>query len=76
MFIKETFVGVQCDNCTELAENFDGAAFFADEETARDNAVNGEEWHEHEGKHYCDRCVSFNDDDQIILDASRIPEAG
>ena len=74
-FIEEKFIGVQCDNCREFAENSDGGAFFSDEETARDNAVNGEEWHEEAGKHYCKNCYSFNDNDELIIDETKFVDS-
>jgi hypothetical protein len=62
---------VQCDNCKEEYQDehsgfcawtdFGGAWEYASEEN----------WTEHEGNHYCEKCHSFDDDDNLILEDSR-----
>lgn len=73
-FIKETFIGVQCDNCREFFENTDGASFFVDKNSARDEATSWGEFFEHKGNHYCRQCAKTDDDDKLIIDISRKKE--
>lgn len=74
MIIKETFYAVECDVCKETSENYDGIAFWADEETTETNASENS-WHKgdtdnnegEDGKHYCPNCFMFDDNDVFIL---------
>lgn len=70
-FIKEEFTAIECDNCKEFYENTDGVSFFVDENSAKEEATNWGEFIEHEGNHYCSECAKTDDDDKLIIDASR-----
>jgi len=66
-FIKEEFTAIQCDNCKEFYENTDGTIFFVDENSAKEEATNWDNFIEHEGKHYCSECATMNDEDKVII---------
>ncbi len=68
MIIKEYFYAIECDNCKKVAgSNEHDSAWLPDEDGAKDNAVNGEQWHEEGDKHYCPHCFSFDDEDNLII---------
>lgn len=68
--IKKEFAAVQCDNCLDIAIGFDDIEYWTDEDSAVFNATESE-WHCEDGKHYCPDCISWNDDDQLVIDPSR-----
>lgn len=61
---------VLCDNCG--ADSCDGGEYsgYVDKSTALDNAMNSD-FIEHEEKHYCDNCWSYDDNDEIAIDQTR-----
>jgi len=65
MLIEETFYAIECDVCKAQAENEEGHTFWADETTSKENAKESE-WHEEEDKHYCPKCHSFDDEDNLV----------
>lgn len=70
-FIKEEFTAIQCDNCKEFYENTDGASFFPDENSAKEESTNWGEFIEHEGNHYCSECAKTDDEDNLIINTER-----
>jgi hypothetical protein len=64
---------LECDNCKELFEDSSGFTIFADENALKENAMDdGWEMNHESGKHYCDKCHSYGDDnDEFIIDSSR-----
>lgn len=74
--IKEiTMYYVECDNCkNSLFENEDYSCW-NDESSAKDVASNMDgSIIDHDGKDYCCDCAKFDDDDNLILDLSRIKQ--
>lgn len=64
---------LECDNCKELFEDSSGFSIFADESALKENAMDGGWEMNHEsGKHYCDKCHEYNDDDELIINPTRI----
>lgn len=72
MIHKIECVMVECDNCKDPLD-YNGYGIFVDEIAAED-ARQSAEWHEEKGKHLCDKCHVFDDNDQLIIDASRKKE--
>ena len=68
--LSEPFYACKCDNCGRIEENYDGISFWADKETAHDNAMESG-WEEVDGRDICELCWSMDDDDKIIINTSR-----
>lgn len=66
MIIKEQFYGVECDNCSEIFEDFSGISFRARSEDIVED-VKECEWHVDGEKHYCKNCFHVDDDDNVII---------
>ncbi len=62
-----------CDNCGADVNEDTEFSGYEDIEHSRDIASESD-WIEHEGKHYCPDCYSFNDEDVIIINKSRTTE--
>ena len=73
-FTKQEVVGIECDNCKEYYINEDsGFSVWAYESDAMADASN-KGWIEENGKHYCDKCFHYNDEDELIINAERTNE--
>jgi len=65
--IKEVIMyTVICDNCGVDANKDTEYSCWNDKGSAWDVAMDSD-WTEHEGKHYCPDCFSYDDDDNIQL---------
>lgn len=62
---------VICDNCKDSFQNYDGFSAWFDSDNAEQEAMN-KEWIEEDGKHYCTDCYKHNDDDELIIDKTRL----
>lgn len=72
-FIKQTFTGIECDNCKEQFRETEENSFFYDEDNANE-AVTDEEWLIENGKHYCGKCHSLNDNEEQVINQERFKE--
>ena len=70
MIIEKIFYGIQCDNCKVIDEAYEGVSFWSDIEASTDIAAEGD-WHIDDKKHYCPKCHYFDDDDNLVVVASR-----
>lgn len=62
---------VVCDNCKKEFDDGDmGAVAWADAESALYVATESG-WHSMDGKHYCDECFFYDDNDKPAIDAMR-----
>ena len=61
MIIKEYFYNVQCDCCGEIANE----TWWNSESDAKYEA-NEADYRELGGKHYCPKCYSYDDNDNVI----------
>ncbi len=66
MFTNVECVILSCDNCNEPYENCNGFGIFADKMAAKDDALD-DEWIEEDGKNYCPKCYTIDDDDNVII---------
>lgn len=57
---------IECDNCKEHYENYEGFAIFIDKQAAEEDACE-DGWTIQDDKHYCDKCHHFDDEDKLIL---------
>lgn len=73
---KVECVMLECDNCKEPFESYSGYSIYVDEQTIIDEA-NDSEWKmDHEdGKHYCDKCYHYNDEDEFVLNTERTKDS-
>lgn len=69
--------GIQCDNCGEMYDGgYSGFAYFPDPGTTMEYASD-QGWHQKNEPgdipaiHYCPACVSFDDDDKMIINTER-----
>jgi len=60
---------VVCDNCGVDVNAGCEYSCWGDPSNATDIAADSD-WHFTEDKHYCTECVSFDDDDNLILKAT------
>lgn len=73
MIIKVEMFGCTCDNCGERwVDEHNGFAAFTDETSMNNMMGDDTEWYtDHqdkaENKHYCPKCWSFDDDDNLVL---------
>lgn len=70
MVQEKTMYGVMCDNCKDTLETYDGIAFWHNQDDAEENAMN-KDWLDSEGKHYCPDCFSHNNEDELVINATR-----
>ena len=66
MIQKVEMFTVICDNCGEDAGTDSDYSCWNDESAAREIAMDSD-WMEEEGKHYCPKCWSYDDEDNLIL---------
>jgi len=67
MIQKVEMFTVVCDNCGEDAGcDNDSGSCWSDESAAKEQAIESE-WIEHKGFHYCPKCWSYDEDDNIVL---------
>jgi len=57
---------VVCDNCGLDSCKNDEYSCWGDKEQAKEHAMNSD-WLEHDEKHYCTNCFSYDDDDNLVL---------
>jgi len=61
---------VVCDNCGVSADEDTMYSCWSDESAARDVAMEADFIKEN-GKDYCPKCYSYNDEDELVIDESR-----
>lgn len=68
MIIKVEMFGCQCDSCGEqwFDEN-NGFVAFSDEYGIKENVGDDDQWYIDDDKHYCKKCWSFDDEDNLII---------
>ena len=73
-FIKQEVVSIECDNCKEDYANEESgfAVWVYESDAMADASDNG--WIEENGKHYCDKCHHYNDEDELIINTERTNE--
>lgn len=70
-FIEEKLQTVQCDNCEDTYQDDDsGYGFWMDPNDGWESA-NNDGWTEEDGKHYCSKCHTYNDEDELIINSGR-----
>lgn len=57
---------VVCDNCNTDIGSTQDYSCWNDKDCAEENAMNSE-WIKVDNKHYCDECVSYDDNDNLVL---------
>lgn len=70
MIKKVEMYTVECDNCKKTRGEDSDFSCWGDENYALEEAKEGG-WIEENEFHYCEHCVSYNDQDELIIDASR-----
>lgn len=79
MIRKVEMYGVQCDHCKkDWYDDHNGWTVMPDE-TSMDSTLDEEGWHRggmcnnggKDGEYYCDKCWSYDDDDNFILAKDR-----
>jgi hypothetical protein len=67
MIEKVDMYSVVCNNCNEAYyDEHNGFIAWSDESLANENAMNAE-WYKENDKHYCPKCFSIDDDDNLII---------
>jgi len=68
MYQEIKCVCIECDVCKEtFQDDFTGFSIFIDKQSAIDRAQEYA-WHETEDeKHYCPKCHSFDDEDNLVI---------
>ena len=66
MIVQEIFYAVQCDNCCQIAEDYNGFSYFISANSSNEKAMEAE-YHKDGDKHYCPECHSFDDEDNLII---------
>lgn len=75
MIEKVECVMLNCDNCKEHYESGNGFAIFADEAAMIETASDDEwEMHHESGKHFCDKCHHYDENDEFVLNTNRTKE--
>ena len=71
MYHKFECFTISCDNCKEdYRDEHTGFSIYVDENGLHDSAdKNG--WHSEENIHYCPKCHTINDNDELIIDKKR-----
>ena len=69
MIEKVEMYAVVCDNCNETITSDDSIVAWTDEDTAYQHVE--DECYRDGGKHYCNECHSFTDEDELILSNKR-----
>lgn len=72
MIVEVTMYGCRCDNCgIEWVDEHHGFAAFTDEISMKSQMADDHTWHTDrdavEDRHYCPKCFSFNDDDELVI---------
>jgi len=62
---------VVCDNCKDVFEDYEGFAAWHDENDAEESAMN-KEWYKDGDAHYCTDCYKINDEDELVIDKTRL----
>ncbi len=76
MITKIDSVMLECDNCKEPYESGSGYSIFIDESSLKTYA-DDDDWYTETkdgkptGKHFCDKCYHFDDNDEFILNVKR-----
>jgi len=67
MITEVKMFGCTCDNCNkDYEQHNDGYTVYGSPQTLLEYTDN-DGWIEHNGKHYCDECWSYDENDNIIL---------
>lgn len=68
MIHEEKCFVLTCDNCKETYcdENGTGFSMFPDGGQVWEYADN-DGWYEQDGKHYCPKCYTINDNDELVV---------
>lgn len=67
MILERTFYSVECDGCgCDLEVDEFGDTFCDDKQSVKDIAKDCG-WIEVRGKHYCEECHHYGDNDELIL---------
>lgn len=67
MIIERTFYGLQCDGCGKDLETDEYGDTFCDDEQGTLDIAKDCGWIEVRGKHYCEDCHRYGDNDELIL---------
>ena len=74
MITETTMYGIQCDGCQREFEDSEGYLVYNREEEAESEAIDCD-WIKVRGKHYCEKCYHYGDNNELILaDGVIIPE--
>lgn len=68
MIITREFNNIKCDHCGKL---FDEETWWDDKDALTGQILDENGWIECEGRHYCDQCWEFDDDDNIVTKDGR-----
>ena len=68
MLQKVEMYTIVCDNCGEDIGATQEYSCWNDEVYAEQNAGDSD-WLKEDGKHYCPKCYSYDDNDQLVLRA-------
>lgn len=67
MIQEVTMYTVICDRCGEDAGASSDHCAWNDPDAAVDMALDTDEWHKIDGKHYCHNCVQWNEDESELI---------
>ena len=66
MIIPKIFYGIKCERCGDIFEDGEGSSYWADEDSAFENASEGAEWIEIKSKHFCEGCYEVDEETDEI----------
>lgn len=66
MITETTMYGIQCDGCKRELEDSEGYLVYDREEDVESVAIDSD-WIKVRGKHYCEKCYRYGDDNELIL---------
>ena len=66
MIRETTMYGIQCDGCKREFEDSEGYLVYDREEDVESAAIDCD-WIKVRGKHYCEKCYRYGDDNELIL---------
>ena len=67
MVIERKFMNIQCDHCGALLDE----ETWCDDAEALKDILDECGWIECEGRHYCNECHHYDDDDNIVTEDGR-----
>lgn len=74
MITEKMYYGIKCDACGKEFEDGEGYSHYDERCFIEDMALSSE-WISVRGKHYCDKCYKYGDNDELILGDGTIIEA-